>query len=179
MKIILAGDSGVGKTSIFMNYVDDIKVYTHTPTIGVDLKIKNNIYNKQKVVLNIYDIGGLERFRNITSSYYRSCHGAVLVYDVSNYISFCNIDKYYNKIIINQPDCDFVLVANKTDKQRCLCRQEGERYAQSKNMKYIEYNYNMNNVDDIFKYFYEKDKEETTPLLSSSNTKQNCSCNVI
>jgi len=170
LKIILAGDSRVGKTSICAKYVDDIQIFTHIPTIGVDLKTKN--------ILNVYDMGGLERFEKIISSYYRGCYGAVLVYDIHNYMSFCNLEKYYNKIIQYQPDCKIVLVANKTDKYRSLTKHEGELYALSRNMKYIEYNHNMDNIDEIFKYFYEEDITEKTSLLSTPVIKK-CYCNIL
>lgn len=87
-KIILIGDSGVGKTSLMKRYTDDVYVKDAASTIGVDFKIKTIMVNNKKVKLQIWDTAGQERFRAIVSHYYRGAHGIMLVFDMLNKESF-------------------------------------------------------------------------------------------
>src|SRR5437870_2332915 len=96
-KIILIGDSGVGKSSILYRLSDD-KFSDVTSTIGVDYKTKIMNIDNKNIKLMIWDTAGQERFRAITSSYYRNVHGAILVYDITNRESFNNLHKWITAI---------------------------------------------------------------------------------
>lgn len=85
-KILLIGDAGVGKSSILLRFTDDSFEEQMSSTIGVDFRVKTVTVGGQKVKLTIWDTAGQERFRTLTSSYYRGCHGIILVFDVVSII---------------------------------------------------------------------------------------------
>jgi hypothetical protein len=90
-KILIIGDSGVGKSSLLLRYADDTFTNNFNPTIGIDFKVKTIDIANMKVKLQIWDTCGQERFRTITSSYYRGAHGAFVAFNLSNRDSFENI----------------------------------------------------------------------------------------
>ena len=93
-KILIIGDSSVGKSNILLRFSDNIFHETFLPTIGVDFKIKNLTVKNQSVKLNIWDTAGQERFKTITSTYYKGSHGIIMVYDVTDRNSFNNINSW-------------------------------------------------------------------------------------
>jgi len=115
-KIILIGDSGVGKSSILLRYLDDKFSENSTCTIGVDFGIKTINIRSKKIKLQIWDTAGQEKYKAITSSYYKGCHGIILVYDVTNITSFSNINNWFNeisdKVSFTLPK---ILISNKND----------------------------------------------------------------
>lgn len=143
-KILLIGDSGVGKSSLLVSFVaaanldDDI-----APTIGVDFKIKFLTVGGKKLKLTIWDTAGQERFRTITSSYYRGAQGIILVYDVAKRESFTNLGDVWTKEIdsnSSNKDCIKMLVGNKVDKddERTVTREEGLAFAQESGCLFLE-----------------------------------------
>ena len=90
-KIIIIGDSGVGKPAFLLRFTDDSFTGTHLTTIGVDFKIKIINFEDKTIKLQIWDTAGSERFRTITKTYYKGTHGIILMYDVTNRNSFENI----------------------------------------------------------------------------------------
>ena len=90
-KLLLIGDSGVGKTSIIFRFCDDHFATSNIPTIGIDFKIKTIDVGGKKIKLQIWDTAGQERFYTITTQYYRGAMGIMLVYDVTNAKSFDNV----------------------------------------------------------------------------------------
>ncbi len=90
-KILLIGDSGVGKSCLLLRFADDSFTESYISTIGVDFKIRTVDVAGKVVKLQIWDTAGLERFRTVTSSYYRGVHGVFLIYDTTSPESFANI----------------------------------------------------------------------------------------
>ena len=90
-KLLLIGNSSVGKSSLLVRFVDDIWEENFVPTIGVDFKLKTLDVNGKKVKLQIWDTAGQERFKNITASYYRGGNGVLVVYDITDRDSFTNL----------------------------------------------------------------------------------------
>ena len=83
VKLLLIGDSGVGKSCLLLRYSDDKFTTSFITTIGIDFKIKTIDLDQKKVKMQIWDTAGQERFRTITAAYYRGAHGVLLVYDLS------------------------------------------------------------------------------------------------
>ncbi|CAM5147798.1 unnamed protein product [Natator depressus] len=83
-KLLIIGDSGVGKSSLLLRFADNTFSGNYITTIGVDFKIRTLVINGERVKLQIWDTAGQERFRTITSTYYRNTHGVIIVYDVTN-----------------------------------------------------------------------------------------------
>ena len=140
-KILLIGDSSVGKTSILNSFTNG-SFDEHTKnTIGVDLKIKHLKVKEKDCRLVIWDSAGQERFRTLTSGFYRGGHGVLMVYDMTCRESFNNL-KYWMKEIIQYSTTDPVIlvVGNKSDlkDKRTVSIEEGRSYAREQGAMYIE-----------------------------------------
>ncbi len=115
-KILIIGDSSVGKSNILLRFSDDIFHDTFLPTIGVDFKIKNVNINNHSIKLNIWDTAGQERFKNITATYYKGGHGIIVVYDITDRNSFNNVTNWINEIKQQaSPSVIRYLIGNKCD----------------------------------------------------------------
>merc|ERR1712072_230852 len=97
IKLLMIGDSGVGKTCLLLRYANDTFSPTFITTIGIDFKIKTIELDGKVIKLQIWDTAGQERFRTITSSYYRGAHGIIVVYDVTDQESFNNVKTWLNE----------------------------------------------------------------------------------
>jgi len=115
LKLLIIGESGVGKSSLLLRFTDDAFDAEQAATIGVDFKVKTITINGDKVKLAIWDTAGQERFRTLTPSYYRGGQGAILVYDVTNRESFQKIDNWLNELETYATNHDLIkmLVGNK------------------------------------------------------------------
>lgn len=98
LKVIIIGDSGVGKTNILTRYCEGIFKDSYVATIGVDFKVKMVDVGGRKVKLQIWDTAGQERFKNITQTYYKGAAGIILVYAINNQDSFRNISNWLKQI---------------------------------------------------------------------------------
>lgn len=98
VKIVLIGDSAVGKTNILLRYVNEEYKMTHISTIGVDFKIKTVNIEGVKIKMQIWDTAGQERFRTMTETYYKGAAGVVLVYSITDRKTFNNIENWLKQI---------------------------------------------------------------------------------
>ena len=140
-KLLLIGNSSVGKSSLLVRFVDDIWEENFVPTIGVDFKLKTLDVNGKKVKLQIWDTAGQERFKNITASYYRGGNGVLVVYDITDRDSFTNLTTWLIEIEKNANKNVFkLLIGNKNDleSERKVTFNEGKEFADSNGMKFIE-----------------------------------------
>jgi len=152
-KLLLIGDSGVGKSSLLLRFSDDTWTDKYISTIGVDFKIKNLNLDGKLVKLQIWDTAGQERFRTITSSYYRGAHGIIIVYDVADQLTFTNIKNWLQEIDrYAGSHVHKLLVGNKIDKpNRAVETTTGEEFAKTLGMTFVETSAkNRTNVDLAF-----------------------------
>ena len=132
IKLLLIGNSSTGKSSLLLRYTDDTYAADDTQaTIGVDFKIKLLDFRGTKVKLMIWDTAGQERFRTLTSSYYRGCHGVLIVFDVSSRPSFENVPHWFHELQSHCPPSTVssFLIGNKIDSKRVVSYEEGVEMA--------------------------------------------------
>ncbi|TNV84127.1 hypothetical protein FGO68_gene14490 [Halteria grandinella] len=97
-KVLLIGNSGVGKSSLLLRFADDVFTDNFMPTIGVDFKIRTIEVDGKTIKLQIWDTAGQERFKTITSSYYKGAHGIIVTYDITDRESFSAIENWMNEV---------------------------------------------------------------------------------
>ncbi|CAL8086554.1 unnamed protein product [Calicophoron daubneyi] len=140
-KLLLIGDSGVGKTCLLFRYVEDTFSSSFISTIGIDFKIKTIELEGKKIKLQIWDTAGQERFQTITASYYRGAMGIMLVYDITSRNTFENIDRWMGNIqSLASHDVEKLVVANKSDMdyRRAVSIEEGENMARNYGVSFLE-----------------------------------------
>ncbi|XP_066914270.1 ras-related protein Rab-26-like isoform X2 [Clytia hemisphaerica] len=141
-KVMLIGDSGVGKTCVLIRFKDGAFLSgSFISTVGIDFRNKTINVDGKKVKLQIWDTAGQERFRSITHAYYRDAHALLLLYDVGSRKSFENTRAWLSEIREYAPnDAVIMLLGNKCDlaKERQVKREEGEKLAQDYNVPFLE-----------------------------------------
>ncbi|XP_065896721.1 ras-related protein Rab-18-B-like [Dysidea avara] len=141
LKILIIGDSGTGKSSLLLRFVNDTFDPEQSATIGVDFKVKSMAIAGKRLKLSIWDTAGQERFRTLTPSYYRGAQGVILVYDVTERDTFNSLEMWLTELDTYATKKDLVkmLVGNKIDKSgRDVERQEGMQFARRNSMLFIE-----------------------------------------
>lgn len=131
-KMIIIGDSGVGKTNILSRYIRNTFSFDTRSTVGVEFGAKKVEVDGFKVKNQIWDTAGQERYRSITNTYYKGAKGALVVYDISKRDTFENVNKWINELRMNgEKDVIVVLVGNKSDlmDERVVSSDEGEQKA--------------------------------------------------
>ena len=140
-KILLLGDSTVGKTSFMIRYLDDTFDDTLF-TMGIDSRYKDLVRNNKKIFLRIYDTAGQERFRSIVKNYYKGADGILLMYDVTQLESFNSIKRWVEGIKenIKMEELGLIIVGNKCDlkKEKIITDEMKKELEDSLNIKIIE-----------------------------------------
>ena len=153
-KLLLIGDSGVGKSCLLLRFADDTYTESYISTIGVDFKIRTIDIGGKSIKLQIWDTAGQERFRTITSSYYRGAHGIIVVYDVTDQASFSNVKQWLQEI--DRYACENVnklLVGNKCDltTKKVVDYNTAKEFADGLGIPFLETSAkNSTNVEDAF-----------------------------
>uniref|UniRef100_A0A0E0JK43 GTP-binding protein n=1 Tax=Oryza punctata TaxID=4537 RepID=A0A0E0JK43_ORYPU len=140
-KLLLIGDSGVGKSCLLLRFADDSYLESYISTIGVDFKIRTVEQDGKTIKLQIWDTAGQERFRTITSSYYRGAHGIIVVYDVTDQESFNNVKQWLNEIDrYASENVNKLLVGNKCDlaENRVVSYEAGKALADEIGIPFLE-----------------------------------------
>ncbi|XP_043942630.1 ras-related protein Rab-35-like [Protopterus annectens] len=152
-KLLIIGDSGVGKSSLLLRFADNTFSGSYITTIGVDFKIRTVDINGEKVKLQIWDTAGQERFRTITSTYYRNTHGVIVVYDVTNPESFVNVKRWLHEIGQNCDSVCKILVGNKNDDptRKQVETADARRFSEQMGIRFFETSAKENvNVEEMF-----------------------------
>lgn len=154
LKIIILGDSGVGKTSLMNQYVNRKFSSQYKATIGADFLTKEVMIDDKLVTLQIWDTAGQERFRTITSSYYRGAHGIIVVYDTTDLESFNNVKQWLHEIDrYASENVNKLLVGNKSDltSKREVSFDQAKEFADSLGIEFVETSAkNATNVEKAF-----------------------------
>ena len=172
-KIILVGDSGVGKTCLLSMYVKG-ECSPTIPTIAVEFCTKEiELDNNYKIKVQLWDTAGQERFKSLAMTYYRKAYGILLLFDVTKRSSFISCKNYLEEVRINSDkNCVIYLIGNKIDleKQRQISLEEAQIFAKKENIKYVETSAVKNvRVEEVFTSLlndiYEVKKEENKNKL--------------
>ena len=140
LKIILVGDSSVGKTSLLLKYTEGGFEENYMSTIGVDFKLKSIVVNNYKVNLKIMDTCGQERFKSLNKNFYSSADGIMFVFDVTQKLSFKSIDSWLKVPTDFTSNFKKILIGNKIDLEniREVKKEMIENYAKKEDMQYFE-----------------------------------------
>ncbi|KAG8041141.1 hypothetical protein G9C98_002129 [Cotesia typhae] len=141
-KIMLLGDSGVGKTCLLTQFRDGRFLSgNHISTVGIDFRNKVVNVGDTRIKLQIWDTAGQERFRSVTHAYYRDAHALLLLYDVTNKTSYDNIRAWLGEIReYAQNDVVIMLLGNKSDcgNERVIKIEDGKRLADEYQVPFME-----------------------------------------
>ena len=170
VKIILIGDSGVGKTNIMSKFLKNQFMEESKATIGVEFGSKLFNHEGHKVKAQIWDTAGQEKYKAITGAYYKGSKGALVVYDITQKKSFENIEKWVNDLkVAGDPKITIILIGNKSDLEdkRQVLKDQGEEKARSFGCAFLETSaYSGDNIEKAFnlmiKEIYEKFSSDST-----------------
>lgn len=179
VKLVIIGDSGVGKSSLLLRFSDDQFVENYMATIGVDFRFKTLNIDGRRVKYQIWDTAGQERFRTITSAYYKGCHGIVMVYDITNRSSLENLKGFWLSEVESYADksIELALIGNKIDDEanKKVDSDEADAFAKSKGMPFVEASAKTSDrVKEIFEEMGRRiirkspEKKTTTPAKTPS-----------
>ena len=141
LKIVLIGDSGVGKTNILSRYNNNEFSLATQPTVGVEFGNKIIKKENKSIKLQLWDTAGQERYKAITNAFYKGSKGAFVVYDITRKSTFLNIDKWIGELKTNgSEDILIILVGNKTDLEdkREVSTDDGEKKAKQYGIAFCE-----------------------------------------
>jgi len=175
-KLLIIGDSGVGKSSLLVRFADNHFSGNYITTIGVDFKIRTIEIQGERVKLQIWDTAGQERFRTITSTYYRGTHGVIVVYDVTSGESFANVKRWLHEIDQNCDVVNRILVGNKNDDpdRKVVLTEDARRFADQMGILLFETSAKDNiNVEEMFRAITElvlKSKKDQKERLEDPRT---------
>ncbi|CCG81959.1 GTP-binding protein SAS1 [Taphrina deformans PYCC 5710] len=154
IKLLLIGDSGVGKSCLLLRFSEDSFTPSFITTIGIDFKIRTIEIDGKRIKLQIWDTAGQERFRTITTVYYRGAMGILLVYDVTDQKSFDNVKTWFGNVEQHaSEDVNKILVGNKCDfdEKRVVSQEQGQALADSLGIPFVEASAKANiNVEEAF-----------------------------
>ena len=154
-KVLLLGNSSVGKTCILIRFSEDTFNDNYEVTIGLNYRIKTITLDNTPIKMQIWDTSGEEKFKAIAKNFYRGAHGVLLIYDICQKSSFLDVKGWIEQIIENTDNDDIVMIlcGNKNDmeKERVISKEEGENLAKNYGIPFFECSAKNNiNIDEIF-----------------------------
>ena len=159
-KLILIGNSGVGKSSILQRYMNKTFEESYKCTIGVDFLMKSIEVKGKTVKLQLWDTAGQEKYKSMVASYYRGANVALVVFDITSHSSFESLPLWIENYYKNGPEQkNIILIGNKKDMadQRQVTQEEAEEFSETNNMIYFETSAKEgDNIDYVFNFAAEK-----------------------
>ena len=172
-KLILIGDSSVGKSNILLQHLKGQFDPNSKATVGVEFGTKNIEINNKKIKIQIWDTAGQERYRSITSAYYRGAKGAFIVYDITRKETFDNIDKWVADLKNNGDDnISIVLIGNKSDldEKREVSKEEGVQKSEEFKTAFMETSaLNGDNIDKAFDELIEQIYQNNCSMIDDGD----------
>ena len=188
-KVLLLGDSTVGKTCFLMRYTDKSFQEAHMSTIGLDYRLKNmQLKNGKNIKLQIWDTAGQDRFRAITKNYYKGAHGILLIYDITSIQTYENVKNWIAQIREEaSPHIVIYIIGNKIDmvEERKIKTEEGQKLANEFHLQFYETSAKTGeNVNETFESLVNKIDEVYSQIeannrankLSGGKKKKNGCC---
>ena len=190
-KVLLLGDSTVGKTCFLLRYCDKTFQEAHLSTIGLDYRLKTIVLKSGKnIKLQIWDTAGQDKYRSITRNYYKGAHGIILIYDVTNLQTFENVKNWITSIREETTTNVVIYLAgnkiDKDEKEKEVKTENGQKIADEYKIKFYETSakdgINVNTVfedlvqdiDDTFSKLEATNKGETKNKLYNGRTQKKC-----
>jgi Ras-related protein Rab-1A len=178
IKILLLGDSEVGKSCFLMRYSDNVFVENYITTIGLDYKLKTVKLDSGKTIkVQLCDTAGQDKYRTIAKNYYKGSHGILLLYDITKITSFENIREWIRDIKEEVSEKAIIfLIGNKIDltDNRKISKEKGEELAEEYKIPFFEASAKSGeNVDEVFKALYKKISEVYGDLEREKGSKLN------
>ena len=175
-KLILIGDSCVGKSNILLKYLKNEFDPNSRATVGVEFGTKNIIINNKKIKIQIWDTAGQERYRSITSAYYKGAKGALIVYDITRKCTFDNIDKWISDLKLNgDKNICIVILGNKSDldDKREVSKGDGIKKSEMYKTAFLETSaLNGDNIGKAFDEIIEQIIQNNKSFFEDSNKKE-------
>ena len=173
-KLLIIGNSSVGKTSFLFRYCDDSFTSAFVSTVGIDFKVKTVFKGDKRIKLQIWDTAGQERYRTITTAYYRGAMGFILMYDITNEESFNSVQDWCTQIkTYSWENAQVVLVGNKCDMddERVVSYERGRQLSDQLSLEYFEASAKENiNVKAVFEKLVEIICNKMAESLDSNQT---------
>lgn len=168
-KLLIVGDSGVGKSCLLLRFCENNFTTSHLATIGIDFKMKTIEIEGKRVRVQTWDTAGQEKYKTITQTYYRGANGIILTYAIDDRESFANVENWMKQIKENSNDnASIILVGNKSDlPERRVNYDEGKRLADSHGIQFFETSAkDARNINDTF-YAITRDIKHKIEMSSS------------
>lgn len=141
-KVIVIGDSGVGKSALTVRLAEDVFYKDFSSTIAIDFRMHHMTYQGKNVRLQIWDTAGQERFQPVATAFYRGANGVMLCFDLTHRPSFAHLDQWMERVQLQAlPGVPCLLIGCKSDEARSdrqVSSEEGEEWAKKHNMGYVE-----------------------------------------
>ena len=176
IKLLLIGDSCVGKTSLLLRFCDNFFPESHMATIGVEFKEKIITINDKNYKIHLWDTAGQERYSSLTKNFYKHAQGIIFVYDVNNIESFQNLKNWIKNPDYEKRNVKIIIVGNKIDLKKEISTDELKILANRYSCKYFEVSAKNNiNVNSIFESITEeiindnKEYDEDVDSITLSN----------